>query len=435
MRLIGCEKWVGLLCGLCIFSALNAQEANKVLTLKAALETVEAIHPDLGLAQAERDTARADLETAASRRDSSIYFEGILRSGSHTNWTQDMAPDNSMRLIARKTLYDFGRSSAAVRAGFAELNAREADLVTALSRRRIEVTSRFFEVLLADMQYAVTNELSAVIFVTFSHGQENFAAGKISSIELAELDTRNQDMQLKRNASSQRQRISRALLANAMSRPGELTRDLEEPKLEENNRLLPEYDSLIPVMLANNPRLIAQQELILAAQHRLESMRAERNPTLDAEIQAADFSRTAATRDNLSAGLILSWPLYQGSRADSRVSRELAQVNKAYATTEKLKMDLTQLLLETYLEIVQLQGEGRRAAKKLVEYRDLALERTRGWYELELKSNLGTSMAETADANVRLRKNEYQLALEFARLEAILGKPLDGLRRDAARNN
>jgi len=54
----------------------------------------------------------------------------------------------------------------------------------------------------------------------------------------------------------------------------------------------------------------------------------------------------------------------------------------------------------------------------------LRLERSRGLYELELKSNLGTSMVETSDAKLRARRNEYQLALSFAHLEALMGRPL-----------
>lgn len=407
------------------FNAPNAAESNRPLTLEAALASVDAAHPDLLQAQAERDTAIADRDIAASRTDSSLFFEGILRSGSVSATPNNFAADNSVRLTARKTLYDFGRSSAAAQATLSELNAREAELVTAKERRRLEVMSRFFDVLLADMQYTADNELMAVVYVGFDQGKDNFAAGKISSVELAGLETHYQDILVKRTISSQRQRIARALLANAMNRPGDLSGDLVDPKLEGNNRKLPEYDDLIPILLANNPRLKAQQEMLAASQQRLESLRAEKGPTLDAEVQAADFSRSAITRDNLSAGLILSWPLYQGNRADSRVARELAQYNKIQAGAEKLRMELTQAMLETCLDIVQLQGSGRSAALKQVEHRDLVLERSRGLYEMELKSNLGTAMADTVEANLRGRRNEYLLALDFVRLEALLGRPLE----------
>jgi len=420
---------VSLLC----FGNLHAADSTQALTLEKALASVEAMHPDLLAAQADRNAAVADRDIAASRTDTSINFEGILRSGAVSTPPNNILPDNSVRLTARKTLYDFGRSSAAEQAGISELNAREADLITAKERRRLDVMSRYFDVLIADMQYTADNELMAVVYVSFDHGKDNFAAGKISSVDLAALESQYQDTLAKRTLSVQRQRITRALLANAMNRPGDLPGDLLEPKLEGNSRLLPEYDTLISIMLENNPRLLAQREMLAASQQRLASLRAENRPTLDAEIQAADYSRTALTRDNLSAGLILSWPLYQGNRADSRVAKEFAQLTKVQANSEKLKMDLTQSLLETYLEIVQLQSSGRSAALKQVEHRDLVLERSRGLYEMELKSNLGTSMTDTVEANLRVRRTEYQLALDFTRLEAMLGKPLEAKLKKSSR--
>ena len=394
------------------------------LTLEAALAAAESAHPDLLMAEADRDSASADRDIASSSQDTRIDLEGILRSGRPTTGEPDFTSDNSVRLTARKTLYDFGRSSNAELAAKSELKAREADLTTALDQRRLEIMARYFDVLLADLQYTVDNELMAVYYVNFDQGKDRLAQGQISSVELAELQSRYRDILEKRNASAQRQRITRAMLANAMNRPGVLPGDLEDPTLPGNQRALPDYETLLPILLSNNPRLHAQQEMLAALQQHVEALRAENGPTLDAEVQAADYSRPATTRDNLSAGLILSWPLYQGNRSDSRVAREVARFNKLQAGTEKLKMDLTQALLETCLDITQLQSTARSAARGYTEYRDLQLERSRGLYELELKSNLGTSMVKTSDAKLRARRNEYRLALGFARLDALLGKPL-----------
>ena len=393
------------------------------LTLEAALAAAESTHPDLLMAEADRDSAVADRDIASSQQDTRINLEGILRSGRPTTGVPDFTSDNSVRLTARKTLYDFGRSGDAELAAKFELKAREADLTTTLDQRRLEIMARYFDVLLADMQYTVDNELMAVYYVNFDQGKDRLAQGQISSVELAELESRYQDILLKRNASAQRQRITRAMLANAMNRPV-LPDDLEDPKLPGNQRALPDYETLLPIMLRNNPRLHAQQELLAASQQRISALRAENGPTLYAEVEAADYSRPATTRNSYSAGLILTWPLYQGNRSDSRVAREMARFNKLQAGAEKLKMDLTQALLETCLDITQLQSTARTAARKYTEYRDLQLERSRGLYELELKSNLGTSMSETSDARLRARRNEYQLALGYARLDALLGKQL-----------
>ena len=362
---------------------------------------------------------------AAARRDVSVNLDGILRSGKPTEGNGGFTEDNSVRLIGRKPLYDFGRTGAAEAAAKLETAARDANVLDARAARRLDVMARYFDVLLADQQYAADNEYMAVAYVTFDNAKDRFKLGQISAAEVAELEHRYQEALVKRNASQVQQRVARSQLANAMNRPGQLPVDLEDPPLPGNNRALSEYEALLPVMLENNPRLAAQSRLLGAAQQRLEGVRAENRPTLDAEVEAADYSRTATTRDRLRAGVVLNWPLYQGRRTDARIAREQAQFHKLQAGYGKLKMLLSQALLENWLEIEQLQKTVRGAAKKQTEYRDLALEKSRAIYELELKTNLGDSMAATVEARLRQRRVEYQLALAFARLEALLGKPLE----------
>ncbi|MBZ0067638.1 MAG: TolC family protein, partial [Thiobacillus sp.] len=88
---------------------------------------------------------------------------------------------------------------------------------------------------------------------------------------------------------------------------------------------------------------------------------------------------------------------------------------------DKLKLDLAETLLDTLQEIEWLRETSRAAADKQIEYRDWALERSRAEYELELRTNLGTSMAETQVALLRRKQVEYRLALALARLEALSG--------------
>jgi hypothetical protein len=75
-----------------------------------------------------------------------------------------------------------------------------------------------------------------------------------------------------------------------------------------------------------------------------------------------------------------------------------------------------------------LRGGSRAAADRQIEYRDWALERARAEYELELKTNLGTSMAETQMAQLRRKQVEYRLALALARLQALSGGSLPPVR-------
>jgi len=394
------------------------------LTLAEALAAVDAQHPDLRSAQADLAAAQADEQAAAAQRDLTVSFEGILRQGRPTVGSDAWSADNSARIVARKNVYDFSRTEYSMGAARAEVNAREDALLDTRDQRRLNIMSRYFDVLLADQQYAADNEFMAVAYVAMDNARDRVKVGQMSRPDFAVLEARYQDMREKRNASLAQQRITRALLANALNRPDVLASDLEDPKLPNNNAKLPEYETLLPWVLAHNPLMLAQLQLLTAAQQRLAGLRHETSPSLDAEMVAADYSRTAITRDSVSAGLILSWPLYQGGRVDAHIAREQAQFQKLQAGADKLHMQIAQSLLETLLEIQQLQGSSRPAAEEQIKYRDVALDRSRADYELELKTNLGDSMAQTLVASLRARRVEYRLALALARLEALAGKPL-----------
>jgi outer membrane protein TolC len=404
--------------------AIMLSASAHALTLAEALATVDAPHPDIRNAEADLAIARADQQAAAARRDLTVSFEGIVRQGRQTVGADAWSADNSARIVARKNLYDFSRSEYAISAALDEMSARQDALLDTRDQRRLKIMTRYFDVLLADDQYAADNEFMTVAYVSMDHARDRVQVGQMSRPDFAILEARYQDLREKRNASQTQQRITRALLADALNRPGELASNLEDPKLPDNNVKLPEYEKLLPWVLDHNRLMRAQLQLLAAAQQRLAGLRHENSPSLDAEIAVADYSRTSITRDSLSAGVILTWPLYQGRRVGARVAREQAQFQKLQADADKLHMQIAQSLLETLLEIQQLRESSRPAAQEQIKYRDIALDRSRADYELELKTDLGDGMAQTLAAALRARRVEFRLALTVARLEALAGKPL-----------
>jgi outer membrane protein TolC len=402
--------------------ALTTAALAERLTLDEALATVNAAHPDRRVAESELALSRADRDQAASRQDFSLFLDGSLRSGRRPDG--DWKPDNIGRVVARKPLLDFGRTGQAVAAADQDVAARQAELLNIESLRRIDIMARYFDVLLADQQYVVDNEFMTVAYLDWDKARERFEVGIGSRPDLLRLEASYQDWRERRSASLQRMRSARQKLAHAMYRPDWLPTTLAEPALQDNVRPVPEYDSLRSWVMQKNPRVLALQAQLVAADARLAAIRAERRPMLDAEVIGGGYSRESTTRDELSAGLVFNIPLYQGGRVDARVARELAQKERRAAELEKLKLDLADTLLATLQEIEWLRGSGRPAADKQVEYRDWALERARAEYELELKTNLGSSMAETQAAQLRRKQVEYRLALALARLEALSGGSL-----------
>jgi outer membrane protein TolC len=404
-------------------------ETATPLTLAQALAAAREPHPDLGLAVADQAMATAERDLSEARGDWSLNLEAGLRRARPSLGPEALS-DNSLRLNARKSLYDFGRTALSAQAAGLLVEARAATVLDVRARRQVEIMARFFDVLLADMQYDADNEYMAVAYVNFDNGRHRLEVGQAAAADQAELESKYQEWLVKRSASQSRQRLARAQLASAMNRPGRLVADVADPELPGNDRALPEYEDLLPLLRAHNPRLAALRAQLAAATQRIEAVRAEKSPALDLELEAADYSREAATRDTLRAGVVLSWPLYSGNRVDALMAREQAQFQRLQAESEKLALDLEQAVLDAWLEIGELQRVERNAARKNSDYRDLALERSRGQYEVELKTNLGDSMAATMEAKLRERKTEYRLALAFARLEALLGLPLESAGAD-----
>lgn len=415
--------WVALLTWM-----LSGPASAETLTLEEALAAAAAAHPDRRIAESDLALARAGRDEAASIRDFSLFLDGSLRTGRRPD--DGWQADNVGRIVARKPLLDFGRSSHAIAAADQEVAAREAALFSAESLRRIDIMARYFDVLLADMQYAADNEFMAVAYVSWDNAKDRHEVGQISQPELLKLEADYQDIRERRNAAQQRMRSTRQRLAQAIYRPDSLPTELAEPALPGNARPVPDYEALLAWVMEKNPRVQTLQAQVAAADARIAAVRAERNPSLDAEVIGGGYSRESTTRDDVSAGLVFYVPLYQGGRVDARVARELAHRERSLAELEKLRFDLSDTLLATLQEIEWLRGSGRPAADKQSEYRDWALERSRAEYELELKTNLGNSMAETQVAQLRRKQVDYRLALALARLEALSGGSLPPLREE-----
>lgn len=420
-------RWRGYRClagiGLAVAVSSVSPAFAAQLTLEAALAYADAAHPELALAQAQSDLAQAEADLAQSQNDFRLTLEASLRGGRNALFNDHFQPDHQIRLNARKTLFDAGRQQAASLASEQELAARAQQLLDVRAQRRISLMTRYFDVLLADMQDAADTESLATAYVSWDDSKVRQAVGQMAQWELSKLESRYLEVLTQRNDVRRGLREKRMALGAAMNMPGMLLDDLVDPKLTGNERPLPEFDDLLANVLAGNPRLAAQKQLLAAASQRLNGIRADYRPSLEFEAEAAYWQRESTARDDLRAGINLVWPLWQGGRADARIGREQALFQELQAQHDKLLQNLRQLLIETREEIVHLRQSARQSAAVNMDYRDQSLDKARAEYELELKTNLGTSMAETQYARMKRRAIEYRLALAWARLDALLGTP------------
>lgn len=411
--------------GWCVLAlwAGAASATGQPLTLEAVLATADAPHPDLDLARARQDVALADVRAAESLNDFRVTLEASLRSGRNEIYDDHYQPDHFARVVLRKTLWDDGRQQVGRRAVGQESEALGLRLLDIRAQRRLSLMARYFDVLLADMRDAADTEFLAVAYVAWDNAKDRQALGQMAGWELSELENRYLDARTLRNDGRRKLREKRMLLAAAMNRAGMVQEDLVDPRLPGNDRPLPEFETLLAGVLERNPGLLAQRQSLAAATSRLDVARADYRPSLEFEAEAATWDRPSTTRDDLRAGFNLVWPIWQGGRADARIGKEQARFHELQAQHDKLVADLRQAVLEAREEIQHLRESERRRVEVNAAYRDIALEKARAEYELELKANLGNSMAETQVAKLRKRAVEYRLALAWARLEALSGGP------------
>ncbi len=393
------------------------------LSLQSALELADQIHPERSLAEADLAQAMALSEQVDADDDMRVALSAELRFIEPSEAADDDSRNDSLaRLSLSKQLYDFGRTTLAREAAQAGLASRQWQLFDVRQQRRLDVMARFFDVLLADLEYARDNEALAIDYIRFDRARTRNELGKVSDIDMLELDAIYQQTLRKMRASRNRQRITRSQLAISLNRPLDLPSELVTPEFKPLEEV-PEVEQLVEKALRENPKLKALRAEVQAATKRLQASEAEDNPVLRAQLEAATYRRDLGGRNPLSAAVVFELPLYQGNRVTSGIAQQRALVQKKQAELSRYELALRQQLLDHWMEIDRLKVE-RNALQVTGEYRDLFLDRSRTLYELDMAADLGDSMSQIADIQMQRAKNLYQIQLTLARIKALTGELL-----------
>lgn len=389
------------------------------LSLEQALAYADADHPDLALAQAQLAQARARALEADARSGVRAYADLT------PEWVEPASGergtnDSRARLVVSKTLYDFGRQSAYRDAAAAGIASGELALLDVRARRRLSIMERFFEVLLADQRYAVANEEMAQRYVAFDRARERHSLGQLSDVDLAAAESHYREALDARTDAQQRRVATRSQLALALGRRDARPGELAPPVLAALAREVPVTETVYAQALAASPRLQALRQDLETARRTLAAERARRRPVLSAEFEAAEYARTLASRNDLRATLNLRVPLYQGGDVEAALARATADVDLATARLRQLEHEVAQAVLDLVQQLESLKIK-RESARQRVAYRDLYLDRSRALYELEVRTDLGDALTRLTEAQWLVAKIDYEIALTWARLDALTG--------------
>ncbi|WP_242479187.1 TolC family protein [Lamprobacter modestohalophilus] len=137
----------------------------------------------------------------------------------------------------------------------AERDVAWSALLSSTNAQRLEITQRFYDVLLADLSFARDNEAMAVAFIQFDRAEAREALGQFSPLRTAELQADYQLIRRQRAASEAAQRVTRAMLATAMGHPASLPRQLITPALDASTPESMDLDTVVNAAIEHNPEV------------------------------------------------------------------------------------------------------------------------------------------------------------------------------------
>jgi outer membrane protein TolC len=278
---------------------------------------------------------------------------------------------------------------------------------------------KYFAVLTADNYFISENEALAMGFIHYDNALQDQELGLVAEIEVLRLQAEYEVTRQKRYLAEQQQRLTRAILAEAMGHPEQLPSELEVPKINPTRALPDDFDILVNRALLNSPEAYAAHANTQAAQAAIGIAEATDNPSLDLQFEVSSYQRETRTRDDWRAGLYLEIPLYSGS-SPAKVNLAVARHKQALANQQQIQSHLRLEVLQLWQRIQQLKLEIQGRSIEL-DYRDKYLDRSRAEYELEFKTDLGDSMVLYSRSSAERLQALYALELAYQRLTALVG--------------
>ena len=405
---------------LCLGSA-GAGALPEPLTLEAALATAgnDQHYEVIELEQQIRALA-AELGIERGQQGFSLDLIGRLSKVGPSDFVPDTPDDDSAAsLVLTKPLYDFGLRDARENYLGMQLLALETRRKLLIEQRRLKIMERYFDVLDADTDFRRENEAMAIDYNRWERAAERRDLGQESEIEVLRLRTEYDSTLQKRSLAMHRQRLTRAMLAEAMGYPDNLPSDLVLPAIDPRRPLPGDLESLVQQALSHSVEARLAAANSRAAQAAVAIAENDDGPSLALEFEVSEYARDARLRDDWRASLLFDIPLYSGGSAQ-KVDLAQARHRIALANQQQLQSNLRLEVLELWQRIQQLRLEIEASGTRQL-YRDRYLDRSRAESELEFKTDLGDSMVLYTRGNAERLRALFDYELAYHRLVALVG--------------
>jgi outer membrane protein len=414
-----------------------AQPQQEVLTLEKAIELAERTQPTLVQSRAsiEASLGRVDAARVARRPTVSLSASAVIGSSAIRPCADDMTqtcggffdPTTRTGLGAQASwrIYDFGQTSLAIRAAELSAEATRFALQSDVLDVRTGVEIAYLEAVARQRLITVAETTVKSEEVHLDQARKFVAAQAKDPIEVVQAQARAANA---KSSLAQAQSAQAIALANLRAAIGWLDAT-RAPVVTNSWPTPPEQEPVQLVTLveeARKQRTEIQQfdKQIAAAQAELEASYAQRRPVLsaNASTQWGPGEGDWSPEPTWSAGITLSWDLFDGGRAkaDQRIAK--ANLLSAQAQRDSLLVSLT-----SQIELARAQIIANRAnvvaSSEAVTAARAQLKLAEARYTQGLGSQIELADAQTAvtTAEGNLVQAEWQLADAWATLRRALG--------------
>ena len=407
----------------------------EVLSLERALAIAMHQQPSLQQSRAQLEAAqgRVDLARVAARPTIALDASAGVSSGTTVtagNGTGTGTRANAdffshtestgLGAQANWRIYDFGQTSANIRAAelSAEATAATVNTTTLDIRTNVEVA---YLTAVADRKLVLVAESTVKSEEGHLDQARRFVAAQAHDpIEVAQAQARLANA---RSAKAQSQSNEAIALANLRSAIGWVD-PANSPTVAPNWPVPPESDpapltALVDTARKSRPEIAQLDKQLEAAGASLDAAHAERRPVLSAAAQTQWSPGTGnwSPDPTWSAGLSLTWSLFDGGRAKADIRIANANVLSASATRDALLVTLTSQLDAARAQIVANRANVAASTEAVTAAR-AQLQLAEARYTQGLGSQIELTDAQTAvtTAQGNLVQAEFQLATAWAQL-------------------
>ncbi|HEU4728915.1 MAG TPA: TolC family protein, partial [Kofleriaceae bacterium] len=408
--------------------------APEVLTLERAIEIAMRQQPSLRQTKAQLEVAQGRADLARVARNPTITLDATAgsRSGSQAGslmggTVSGGGPDffshtesTGLGAQANWRIYDFGQTAANIRA--AELNADAAAAAVNITTLdiRTSVETAYLEAVARRRLIQVAEATVASEDAHLDQARRFVAAQAKDPIEVAQAQSRDANA---KSALAQARSNEAIALANLRSAIGWVDpanapivaatwptpAEIEPPGLA----------ALVDTARRARPEIIQLDKELAAADASLDAARAERRPVLsaNASTQWSPGTGNWSPDPSWTAGLALTWSLYDGGRAsaDQRIAH--GSLQGAIAARDALLVALTSQLDSARSQIVANRANVAASTEAVTAAR-AQLQLANARYTQGLGSQIELADAQTAvtTAEGNLVQAEFQLATAWAQL-------------------